>query len=55
MIDCISRMRGHPSLLLWCGSNEDAPQENTGKALIPGLAKGEHQIQLGGLKKTLVY
>jgi len=33
MIDCISRMRGHPSLLLWCGSNEDAPQENTGKVL----------------------
>jgi exo-1,4-beta-D-glucosaminidase len=33
MIDCISRMRGHPSVLLWCGSNEDAPQEDTGKAL----------------------
>lgn len=33
MIDCISRMRGHASVLLWCGSNEDAPQEDTGKAL----------------------
>lgn len=41
MIDCISRMRGHPSVLLWCGSNEDAPQEDTGKALqdeiLPGM------------------
>jgi hypothetical protein len=33
MVDCISRMRGHSSLFLWCGSNEDAPQENTGKVL----------------------
>jgi hypothetical protein len=33
MRDCIVRLRGRPSLLLWCGSNEAAPQEDTGKAL----------------------
>ena len=33
MKDCISRLRGHASLFLWCGGNEAAPQANTGKAL----------------------
>jgi len=33
MVDFISRVRGHSSILLWCGCNEAAPQENTGKAL----------------------
>lgn len=33
MVDVISRIRGRASLLLYCGSNEDAPQENTGTAL----------------------
>ena len=33
MVDVISRIRGRASLLLYCGSNEDAPQEDTGTAL----------------------
>ena len=33
MKDCIFRLRGRPSLLLWCGSNEAAPQADVGKAL----------------------
>ncbi len=28
MVDCVDRMRGHPSLLLWEGSNETQPQQN---------------------------
>ena len=30
MKDCVLRLRGHPSLLVWCGSNEAPPQENLG-------------------------
>ena len=33
MKDCILRLRGHPSLLLWCGSNEAAPQADVGEPL----------------------
>lgn len=33
MKDVISRLRGHTSLALWCGSNEAYPQEDTGVAL----------------------
>jgi exo-1,4-beta-D-glucosaminidase len=33
MRDCILRLRGHPSLLLWCGSNEAAPQADVGEPL----------------------
>lgn len=33
MRDCILRLRGHPSLLLWCGSNEAAPQAEVGEPL----------------------
>lgn len=33
MTDFISRVRGRASVILWCGSNEDAPQEDTGTAL----------------------
>ena len=33
MRDCIVRLRGHPSLLLWCGSNEAAPQADVGEPL----------------------
>ncbi len=33
MKDCIFRLRGRPSLLLWCGSNEAAPQADVGQAL----------------------
>jgi hypothetical protein len=33
MRDCILRLRGHPSLLVWCGSNEKYPQENVGRPL----------------------
>ncbi len=33
MTDFISRIRGRASLILWCGSNEDAPQADTGMAL----------------------
>lgn len=33
MTDFISRVRGRASLILWCGSNEDAPQADTGMAL----------------------
>jgi hypothetical protein len=33
MRDCIIRLRGHPSMLLWCGSNEAAPQADMGRAL----------------------
>lgn len=31
--DCIIRMRSHPSLIIWCGSNEAAPQSDLGMAL----------------------
>ena len=41
MKDCIFRLRGRSSLLLWCGSNEMAPQQDVGKPLqneiIPAL------------------
>lgn len=30
MRDCVLRLRGHPSLLLWCGSNEFCPPKNLG-------------------------
>jgi beta-galactosidase/beta-glucuronidase len=33
MADCIRRLRGHPSLLVWCGSNEKFPQANVGEPL----------------------
>ena len=33
MKDCIIRLRGRPSLLLWCGSNEASPQADVGKPL----------------------
>lgn len=33
MKDCIFRLRGRPSLLLWCGSNEAAPQADVGQPL----------------------
>ena len=33
MKDCIMRLRGHPSLLVWCGSNENVPQADAGEAL----------------------
>lgn len=33
MKDCILRMRSHPSLIIWCGSNEAAPQSDIGMAL----------------------
>ena len=33
MTDCIMRLRGHPSLLVWCGSNEKFPQANVGETL----------------------
>ena len=33
MRDCIYRLRGRTSLLLWCGSNEAAPQADIGQAL----------------------
>ena len=33
MRDCIIRLRGHPSLLVWCGSNEAAPQADVGEPL----------------------
>jgi len=33
MTDFVSRVRGRASVMLWCGSNEDAPQEDTGTAL----------------------
>ena len=33
MRDCIVRLRGHPSLLLWCGANEAAPQADVGEPL----------------------
>lgn len=33
MTDCILRLRSHPSLVIWCGSNEAAPQSDIGKAL----------------------
>ena len=33
MRDCIYRLRGCTSLLLWCGSNEAAPQADIGQAL----------------------
>ena len=33
MKDCILRLRGHPSLLVWCGSNENVPQADAGEAL----------------------
>jgi hypothetical protein len=28
MVDCVDRMRGHPSLLLWEGANENVPQRD---------------------------
>ena len=28
MVDCVDRMRGHPSLLVWEGSNETEPQKD---------------------------
>ncbi len=28
MVDCVDRMRGHPGLLLWEGSNETEPQQD---------------------------
>ena len=41
MKDCIFRLRGRSSLLLWCGSNEWASQEDIGKplqnAILPAL------------------
>jgi len=33
MKDCIMRLRGHPSLLVWCGSNEKFPQADIGQPL----------------------
>ena len=33
MRDCIFRLRGRPSLLVWCGCNESAPQAYIGRAL----------------------
>ena len=30
MRDCVLRLRGHPSLLVWCGSNEDPPPKYLG-------------------------
>lgn len=33
MKDCVVRLRGHPSLLVWCGSNEAPPQESLGAAM----------------------
>ena len=33
MRDTILRLRGHPSVLVWCGCNERVPQEGTGVAL----------------------
>jgi hypothetical protein len=33
MQDCIIRLRGHPSMLVWCGSNEAAAQADVGEAL----------------------
>ena len=33
MRDCISRMRGHASILVWCGSNEALPQKDFGLAM----------------------
>lgn len=33
MKDCILRLRSHPSLIIWCGSNEAAPQSDIGMAL----------------------
>jgi len=30
MRDCVLRLRGHPSLLLWCGGNEDPPPKYLG-------------------------
>ena len=30
MRDCVLRLRGHPSVLVWCGSNEDPPPEYLG-------------------------
>ena len=33
MTDCIIRLRGHPSMLVWCGCNEAAAQADVGMAL----------------------
>ena len=33
MKDCIFRLRGRPSLLLWCGCNEAVPQQDVGEPL----------------------
>jgi exo-1,4-beta-D-glucosaminidase len=33
MRDCVLRLRGHPSLLVWCGSNEDPPPKYLGVAM----------------------
>lgn len=33
MVDCVDRMRGHPSLLLWEGSNEAVPQQDWGQPM----------------------
>ena len=33
MRDCVMRLRGHPSLLVWCGSNEDPPPKYLGVPL----------------------
>jgi exo-1,4-beta-D-glucosaminidase len=33
MRDCILRLRGHPSMLVWCGSNEATAQQDIGTAL----------------------
>ena len=33
MKDCVYRLRGHSSLLVYCGSNEKVPQESVGKPL----------------------
>ena len=30
MRDCVLRLRGHPSVLVWCGSNEDPPPKYLG-------------------------
>ncbi len=33
MKDCLERMRGHASVIVWCGSNEFLPQADFGKAM----------------------
>ncbi len=33
MVDCVDRMRSHPGLLLWNGSNESIPQQDWAQAM----------------------